>query len=439
MKICEKLSTVLILMMLVFGSYGAINGKEMGNMPSANYWDKYGGKDAYAASQQQRYDQAQKSGDTNLVGRLEADAARVGYTLTPQQPSVTPQQELTKATGGNGNGGVSLLPNAEDFIENRPFEGGAFGVPGGKGGTSYGDSKIITTEPKYIPTDEVKKEEPKVLSPNYLMNQAMPIYQELNRMWQESAGNVELAPLVASAFTQLMSTIEQAEASIRKQFEDQMGGVDPATQAALSSLKETVGEQRRAMMEDLSRRGMLQSGVWLEMEDRINKGHLTAQQQMLGSRISDLQNQLNQALQNFASSKINATSQYGLEGIRQMESDVQRRQNAMATNLQNAINMAQWGDNQELAWYGAKAPYELIPESERWQEPTAPANSTMAPGIDYGQQLAQAQQAYGSATTQAQKDAAALRGQEIRQAAQAAGMTTQQVDAAAQEWWKKGV
>ena len=47
------------------------------------YWDQYGGKDAYAQSQKDRYVKAVQSGDQALISSLQADAARVGYTLPP--------------------------------------------------------------------------------------------------------------------------------------------------------------------------------------------------------------------------------------------------------------------------------------------------------------------------------------------------------------------
>jgi len=355
-------------------------------------------------------------------------------TYTWEGTKLTPQQELNKATGYKIQDTSPQIGTAT-LVERTPT---------GQEGQYYQTYQVYepqtgqTTKTESIVEPGRQQQQP-TFSPDYVMNQAIPIFNELQRIWQETAGNVELAPLVAQAYAQLMSTIEQAEASIRRQFEEQMGGVDPATQAALASLKETVQEQRRSLMEEMSRRGLLQSGIWLEMEGRLAKGHLTAQQQMLGNRLSALQNQLNQALQNFASARINAASQYGLEGIRQLESDVTRRQEAIAKNLQNAINLAQWQDQQELGWYSARAPYELVPESERWQqEPTTPASQTLAPAVDYGKQLYEAQKAYSAATTQAERDAAALRGQEIRQQAEKAGLTTAQVDAAAQDWWRRG-
>ena len=53
-----------------------------------SYWDQWSGQDVYAASQQNRYTQAVKSGDTDLQNRLQADAARVGYALNA--PTTTP-------------------------------------------------------------------------------------------------------------------------------------------------------------------------------------------------------------------------------------------------------------------------------------------------------------------------------------------------------------
>lgn len=74
----KKITTffVAIAVLLVFGLQG------FQNEVYADYWDQWGGKDAYATSQQTRYTSAINSGDADLQQRLEADAKRVGYTLT---------------------------------------------------------------------------------------------------------------------------------------------------------------------------------------------------------------------------------------------------------------------------------------------------------------------------------------------------------------------
>ncbi len=265
-----------------------------------------------------------------------------------------------------------------------------FNPAGGSHGSWVPGHDAYVFTPGGQPTQPIQPTQQQQFSPNYMMNQITPIFNEYMSIWESTVGNVELAPLVTQAFTQLMTTIEQAEVSIRKQFEEQMGGVDPATQAALARLKDTVKDQQRSMMEEMSRRGLLQSGIWLEAESRLAQGHLTAEQQMLGDRLSKLQDQLNQTLMNFANTRINATQQYGIEGLRAMEADVQRRQDAMATNLQNAIQMAQWQDQQALSWYNAQAPYTLVPEVERYDPAKELAGATgtgTAPPADPSKQL----------------------------------------------------
>ena len=61
--------------------------------PAAGDWwsQTYtGGREGYAASQQQRYAQARAAGDTDLMRRLEADAQRVGYSLAPAGGAAPP-------------------------------------------------------------------------------------------------------------------------------------------------------------------------------------------------------------------------------------------------------------------------------------------------------------------------------------------------------------
>lgn len=59
----------------------------------------YGGMDNYVANQQARYNEAVASGDTDLLGRLSADAQRVGYTLTAPAAN----NDLNNVYGNNSN------------------------------------------------------------------------------------------------------------------------------------------------------------------------------------------------------------------------------------------------------------------------------------------------------------------------------------------------
>lgn len=212
-----------------------------------------------------------------------------------------------------------------------------------------------------------------------LQAQIAPYIDELQRIAQ--GVNIETAPVVMNAYNQVMGMIDRLEKDLISRFEQQGQGVDPATQAALASLKETVKRQRENLLEDLSRRGLLQSGIWLEMEDRLNRGELTEQQRILSTRLSDLQNQLNQALASIGTMRVRAAQQFGTEQIRQAEAAAQRRQQAIQTlaealqrTQEQMAKQQQW--LQEQAWEREKfyAPWTLGPTPAQllpYQYPTA--------------------------------------------------------------------
>lgn len=76
------------------------------------YWDQWGGKSGYAASQQKRYEEAVRKGDTDLINRLKADAARVGYSLSEPRtssPSPMPPSGTYTADG-------KFIPKAQEPV-----------------------------------------------------------------------------------------------------------------------------------------------------------------------------------------------------------------------------------------------------------------------------------------------------------------------------------
>jgi len=87
------------------------------------YWDKWGGKESYAAGQQKRYEQAVKSGDKDLQKRLEADAARVGYSLS--KPSSTTGTSSSGKTSSSSSSGKSSQSSSNvqtrQYFENKGY------------------------------------------------------------------------------------------------------------------------------------------------------------------------------------------------------------------------------------------------------------------------------------------------------------------------------
>ncbi|MFZ5634171.1 MAG: hypothetical protein ACOY40_15120 [Bacillota bacterium] len=80
-------------------------------------------------------------------------------------------------------------------------------------------------------------------------------------------------------------------------------------------------------MEEMNRRGLLQSGIWLQEENRILSNQLTAEEKLLASRVADIQNRMTDAL-----------LQLG-----------QQRLNTMGQLAQNQMQSAQWLQGQQLS------------------------------------------------------------------------------------------
>ena len=206
-----------------------------------------------------------------------------------------------------------------------------------------------------------------------MQEQLQPIYnfeqQTPNFRWDPQYDSIETAPIYKKYLDQALETITAYETQLMEMLKQQMGGVDPATQAALASLKESIKRQRDNLMEEMSRRGLLQSGLWLEMEDRLNKGELTAQQQLIAGRLSELQNQMNQALQNFAAMRLNAAQAYGIAGAQAAERQALARQEAMEKQLQRELDEAYRKQMLGLSQFQTYAPYLYLTEAQRQSLP----------------------------------------------------------------------
>ena len=202
------------------------------------------------------------------------------------------------------------------------------------------------------------------LQPIYDLQEQLPKYD-----WNPQYDSIETAPIYKKYLDQALETITAYETQLMEMFKQQMGGVDPATQAALASLKESIQRQRDNLMEEMSRRGLLQSGLWLEMEDRLNKGELTAQQQLIAGRLSELQNQMNQALQNFTAMRLNAAQTYGIAGAQAAERQALARQEAMERQLQRELDEAYRKQQLGLSQFQTYAPYLYLTEAQRQSLP----------------------------------------------------------------------
>jgi hypothetical protein len=160
------------------------------------------------------------------------------------------------------------------------------------------------------------------------MTDAMPDWGQLqNELFSaiDSAAGQNSA-MTISWLNQMTDTLNQLEQDIIEQYRQQGQEIDPATQAALKQIRDQVDFRRQGLMEEMNRRGVLQSGIWLEEENRLLSGQLNAEEQLLAGRLSDLQNRFTDTMQNFA----------------------QQRMNIMGTAWQNEMDTARWAGQQKV-------------------------------------------------------------------------------------------
>ena len=182
--------------------------------------------------------------------------------------------------------------------------------------------------------------------PAYISDLATGIFNELNQMVANASA--EGQKYLAQAMNGFMTALDTAQGQMMSTFQEQMNGVDPATKAALDQIKESAQQYRKTMMEDLNRRGLLQSGIAVESDIQLNKNQLTAEQQLLAQRVSDLQNRMTSAMMQFTQSRLQALQQYGLTGVEMASKAGDQQLSAFQAAMNQAMGQAnlQQGANQ---------------------------------------------------------------------------------------------
>jgi hypothetical protein len=277
-----------------------------------------------------------------------------GYSSKSTKKTYTPHEVIDLATGMIG----PMLGMATPAPIAAPMTalGEMVGIVGGEFAKGAYDIARSGYAPEYYMQEHLK--------PIYYLQEQFPKYD-----WNPQYDSIETAPVYKKYLDQALETITAYETQLMEMLKQQMGGVDPATQAALASLKESIQKQRDNLMEEMSRRGLLQSGLWLEMEDRLNKGEMTAQQQLIAGRLSELQNQMNQALQNFTAMRLNAAQAYGIAGAQAAERQALARQEAMERQLQRELDEAYRKQQLGLSQFQTYAPYLYLTEAQRQSLP----------------------------------------------------------------------
>jgi len=148
--------------------------------------------------------------------------------------------------------------------------------------------------------------------------------------------------MTVSWMNQLLDSINQMEHQLIEQYRQQGSELDPATKAALDELRRDVELRRQTLMEELNRRGILQSGIWLEEENRLNQGLLTAQEQLLSRRLSDIQDRINEAIRSFAQQRMNIMGSAWQNEMANQQWAQQARLDALRNLYQQQLDQSRW-------------------------------------------------------------------------------------------------
>lgn len=266
--------------------------------------------------------------------------------LTPEgQQAISPTTQQT----------ISTSPNTMTPRYSTSGPGGGMTIPGGTGnvmGPATQPGEYSQSSPGFNWQDWINN-----LFNQYQMLQQQEYPEELMIRQPEmpdfAAQQAEMLALIDQIMqqnqtmsmqylNQMISQLDQLQNEIIARYEQQGTEIDPATMAALTELRNEVDRRRRGLMEEMNRRGLLQSGIWLEEENRILSNQLTAEERLLAGRLADAQNRIMDTLANFAAQRMNI-----------MGSAMQNQMNMMNTfgNLQlNALQTIQDRQNQWAQW-----------------------------------------------------------------------------------------
>lgn len=123
-------------------------------------------------------------------------------------------------------------------------------------------------------------------------------------MYSQSSGDAETQALILSSMNSMLAMIDQLESRILGELRAMGTADDPAITHALELLRGQFEETRNEMLEDMAARGLAQSGILAEMDVRLQRNLLNEQQRVVYDRLSEIQNQIANAMMSFAQQRL---------------------------------------------------------------------------------------------------------------------------------------
>lgn len=301
----------------------------------------------------------------------------------PGSKVTTPVVNTTTPVANTG--GAPPITNA-DPTGNTVTTGGVNDVP------VSGAPTVPTTTPTTSGPDPFSSSDPDVVNyTNGVIGNINTAVKDIMAMAQSDTG---AQVLIAAAMESMLTTLGEMESQILGQIRSQMGMDDPALTSAIGLIRDEVSRYRQEMLEDMNARGVAQSGIVLEMEDRIHRNQLSQVQQLVATRLSELQQQLNEAVMSFSSQRLGIMSQYTMAGIDDLQRTGDRKMNA-----------AMWGIGQQTQLAG------MGMDARQWQGQMDQQSSQFGSQMQFNyaqlgaqQQMANAQSSQQQAALDAQRD-----------------------------------
>lgn len=174
---------------------------------------------------------------------------------------------------------------------------------------------------------------------------------------------------MAAMMEGMLTYIDQMGGTVMNQIKGQMGMDDPETANAIAMIKQEADTIYKEMLEDLNSKGLVQSGIYAEAQDRIAKSQGMQVSNFVAQRFGDLQNQLNQAMMSIGQMRVSAMS----NNMGMMNSNNMNDRNTMAS-----IGMQ--GLQNDTQVRGQNIQNQQFQQSFDWQKQVDDRN------FDYGQQ-----------------------------------------------------
>jgi len=270
-----------------------------------------------------------------IPGMIRNDPASINEYLGSQgskyAPATPDQQQFLNENASNvragyvqGGGDISQID--QSLWGSDPSKGFQTGLDQFVGMRAPVEQPVIPPQPEILQPPQM---------PDFLSN----MQQMTSMIDQMSNQNMVLAQKAIEQFDSMYTkTIDQIQA--------QGSELDPATLASLKEMRTEIDRRKQQLNEEMNRRGLLQSGIWLEEENRLLTGQMSAEEKLLAGRMSQLQDQLNSALMSMTGQRANLMGNLTQNQMQTNQWAAGQKTNLLSQATQSQDEWTRWWQDQ---------------------------------------------------------------------------------------------